>query len=563
MTNIEKETSKPQKAVIYARVSSVAQLKKGDGLASQETRCREYARFKGYEIVEAFHDNKTGGVAARPAMMSLLAYLKKHKSGEYVVIIDDLNRFSRDIVVHWQLRALLSEAGGKLESPSIEFGDDSDSILVENLLASVSQHQRQKNGEQTKNRMRARTLNGYWCFRAPVGYKYTKITGHGNLMVRDEPVASIVQEALEGFASGRFECQGEVKRFLENQPAYPKDSPNGTLRYQHVIRLMSRIHYAGYIEVPDWDVPLRKAKHKGLISLECYETIQRRIKEGTKAPARKDISADFPLRGFVLCCDCNKPLTACWSTSKTGKKHPYYLCPTKGCPSYRKSIRRDVLEEDFSAALRTLLPSKGLFELAKGMFKRAWGQRMKQAEGLSRELKIEIKKIDKQIEGLLDRIVETTTPSVIAAYETRLAKLERRKLVMAEKLQKSGKTALGFDEMFELAVQFLSNPCKIWDSGQLHLKRLVLRLVFSERIAYCREGGLRTPKTSLPFKLLKDLSKGDRAMAERKGFEPSRRDKPSTPLAGERLRPLGHLSTVVDIPGKDLLSSGFLHYRFL
>lgn len=33
---------------------------------------------------------------------------------------------------------------GKLESPSIEFGEDSDSILVENLLASVSQHRRQK-----------------------------------------------------------------------------------------------------------------------------------------------------------------------------------------------------------------------------------------------------------------------------------------------------------------------------------------------------------------------------------------------------------------------------------
>ncbi len=31
-------------------------------------------------------------------------------------------------------------------------------------------------------------------------------------------------------------------------------------------------------------------------------------------------------------------------------------------------------------------------------------------------------------------------------------------------------------------------------------------------------------------------------MAEREGFEPSIRDKPDTPLAGERLRPLGHLS---------------------
>ena len=32
-------------------------------------------------------------------------------------------------------------------------------------------------------------------------------------------------------------------------------------------------------------------------------------------------------------------------------------------------------------------------------------------------------------------------------------------------------------------------------------------------------------------------------MAEREGFEPSMGDKTHTPLAGERLQPLGHLST--------------------
>lgn len=34
-------------AVIYTRVSSTSQVKKGDGLASQETRCREFAAYKG------------------------------------------------------------------------------------------------------------------------------------------------------------------------------------------------------------------------------------------------------------------------------------------------------------------------------------------------------------------------------------------------------------------------------------------------------------------------------------------------------------------------------------
>jgi len=48
--------------------------------------------------------------------------------------------------------------------------------------------------------------------------------------VRDEPNASIVQEALEGYASGRFESQAEIKRFLESQPLFPKDLPNGQVR---------------------------------------------------------------------------------------------------------------------------------------------------------------------------------------------------------------------------------------------------------------------------------------------------------------------------------------------
>ena len=49
-------SSTKQKAVIYCRVSSQKQVTKGDGLGSQETRCREYAGHKNYQIVEVFRD---------------------------------------------------------------------------------------------------------------------------------------------------------------------------------------------------------------------------------------------------------------------------------------------------------------------------------------------------------------------------------------------------------------------------------------------------------------------------------------------------------------------------
>lgn len=333
----------------------------------------EYARDKSLNVVDTFTDDMSGSLATRPGMQAMLQFLRKSRGKEpVIVIIDDISRLARGMEAHLELRAAIGEAGGILKSPTIEFGEDSDSILVENMLASVSQHQRQKNAEQTINRMRARTMNEYWCFQAPIGYRYQRTAGHGNLLVRDEPHASILQEALEGFATGRFDSQAEVRRFLEAHPDYPGDLPNGEIRNQRITDILTRPIYAGHIEAPKWDVSLRKGHHQGLIDLETYEKIQERLCTGGYAPTRKDINEDFPLRGFVSCGCCDKPLTACWSKSKTGKKHPYYLCHNKACTAYRKSIRRDKLEGDFEALLHSMQPSESLHSLAHVMFKNAW-----------------------------------------------------------------------------------------------------------------------------------------------------------------------------------------------
>src|SRR5690606_13361489 len=119
-------STQPSKAVIYCRVSSSKQVSQGDGLRSQETRAREYASYRGYEIVEVFHDDASGGTTDRPAMKAMLKVLKKHRAEGWVCVIDDITRFARDIRGHWDLRDLLRDAGGRLESPSIDFGDDAD-----------------------------------------------------------------------------------------------------------------------------------------------------------------------------------------------------------------------------------------------------------------------------------------------------------------------------------------------------------------------------------------------------------------------------------------------------
>ncbi|MEM7198394.1 MAG: recombinase family protein, partial [Pseudomonadota bacterium] len=328
-------------------------------MGSQETRCRDYARYHGYEIVKVFKDDKTGEMINRPGMNAMLAFLRQHKSNPHIVIIDDLNRLSRSVKAHIALREGIAAAGGILKSPSIDFGDDADSELQEFLMATVSQHQRRKNAEQTLNRMQSRMRNGFWVFQAPIGYCYAKHAGGGKILIRDEPLASIIQEGLEGFASGRFGSQAELVRFFEQYPAFPRDK-HGDVRFQRVNEILSRTIYAGYLDHAAWGVRMLKGQHEPLISLEAHHQIQDRLSGKNRVPARKDVREDFPLRGFIKCGDCGNPLTANWSKSKTGKKHPYYLCFTKGCPSYRKSIRRDALEGDFGALLKRMQPAQKL-----------------------------------------------------------------------------------------------------------------------------------------------------------------------------------------------------------
>lgn len=100
--------AKPKKAVIYARVSGAKQVREGDGLASQENRCREYATYKDYDVIEVFKDDMSGKFERRPAMDRMLAFLRLHPKGSVVVIIDDISRFARDVQAHISLRQTLA-----------------------------------------------------------------------------------------------------------------------------------------------------------------------------------------------------------------------------------------------------------------------------------------------------------------------------------------------------------------------------------------------------------------------------------------------------------------------
>ncbi|MGE0108770.1 MAG: recombinase family protein [Bdellovibrionales bacterium] len=508
-------------AIIYCRVSSARQVKEGHGLSSQETRCREYARHKNYEVVKTFSDEGvSGSIINRPGMQAMLKYLKAQKDGPpVVVLIDDISRLARGLEAHLDLRSSIAEAGGKLESPSIEFGEDSDSILVENLLASVSQHQRQKNAEQVKNRMRARLMNGYWIGKAPYGYKYERVSKHGKLLVPHEPLASIVREALEGYACGRFDTRPEVKNFLERHSAFPTGR-DGRVHYQRVDDMLHNPLYAGYVHFPNWGVVYQLAQHEALISFDAWQIIQSRLEEQAKTPARPEVEEDFPLRGFVSCASCRQLLTACWSQGRK-LKYPYYHCFNPDCPEYKKSIRKEKMETQFEELLEDIQPSEDMFQLVVSMLRNTWEQGEENTDQEASAIKGELSQIEKQINQFLDRIVSVDSPSVVKAYENRLKDLEFQKAKLSMRLADFEKPQKGFNQTFRTALELLRNPRKIWSSGEIEVRKMLLKLVFTHPLEYRQKSGFRTPLTSCPFRLFLGFQGGDYDLVDPIGIEPT------------------------------------------
>lgn len=496
----------PIKAVAYVRVSSAAQVKKGQGAESQAARCAEYARMKNYQVVRVFDDKGiSGSLVERPGMQQMLSFLRQHPGQNIRVLIDDISRLARSLEAHLTLRAAIGSAGGVLESPSIEFGEDSDSELIEHMLASVAAHGRRKNAEQTRHRMEARLRSGYWPFLPCIGFKYEKREGHGKVLVRKEPIASIIQEGLEGYASGRFQTQAEVARFFAAQAEFPKNR-QGKVRNQLVNDILTRPLYAGLVERPQWGVARREGKHDGLISVETFQRVQDRLAGRAYAPARANLNEDFILRGAVICADCGNALTACWSRGKMGTRYPYYLCHTKGCVSRRKSIPRAKLEGEFEAYLKSLVPSETLVSVAKQLFAKAWDRQLQLGKEQAASLKQSIDRLEREIVQLLDRILSASSARVIETYERRINELESEKLILADKAKNAGKPKRPFEEMFELALGFLANPCKVWEKGDYSERQTVIRLCLTDRLVYDRDLGVQTPKFSNIFNIMKEAT---------------------------------------------------------
>jgi len=257
----------------------------------------------------------------------------------------------------------------------------------------------------------------------------------GKVLERDEPLASLLQEAMEGYASGRFASQADVARFLRPHAIFSRDA-KGDIHPQRIKNMLTNKIYAGYFEYKPWGVGLTKGNHPTIISWDTFLRIQTRLNGTTTAPQKKVANEDFPLRGYVACDCCGAPMTAYWAKGRS-KRYPYYECFQKGCEARRKSIRRADVEDAFETLLQSLRPPRSLFAVASAMFKDIWDARIGDFEIRRKEQKASLRKIDMDIRKAADLLIDTQSAATARALEAKIEKLEAQAALISENLAKT------------------------------------------------------------------------------------------------------------------------------
>jgi site-specific DNA recombinase len=92
----------------------------------------------------------------------------------------------------------------------------------------------------------------------------------------------------------------------------------------------------------------------------------------------------------------------------------------KGCVNAGKSICRELVEGDFEAAIKSLVPSRELFDLASAIFRDLWDQRVESSGTQKKHMAAEISQFDRKVEQLVERLLSAESETVIRVYESQI-----------------------------------------------------------------------------------------------------------------------------------------------
>src|SRR5712691_2256678 len=499
-------------AVTYIRVSTKEQTE-NLSLSTQLKACEEYCKRQGFEVLARFREEgESAKTADRTELQKLLQYCRINKGRVQFVVVFNLTRFAREKYDHFALRAHLKSLGISLRSATEPIDDTSTGELMEGVLAAFAQFDNDVRSERTRGGMKAALELGRWTFLAPLGYlNASRSTGKSLLF--DPERAPLVKRAFQDFATGRF-TKDEVRK---NAIALGLKTRRGKPVPSQTFDAMLRNHvYIGRIDVPDFAVSTR-GDFDPLVTEAIFFRVQA-ILDGryeVTAPRQRN-DPDFPLRGYVRCETCGKPLTASWSKGRSDY-YAYYHCRGR-CRAV--NISKAKLEELFVEDLARLQPTAGFMRLVKDRVLRAW----REMQGDAKQRIADIERRQKAIREKLDRLdqaflFERTID--IDTYDRHRDKLREELTLVQMDRHSSELEEMDVEGILAFAERVLPSASNLWVQSSFAQKQRLQQVFFPDGIRFEGKRLVGTGVTLPVFNYLSPVSEQKKDLVDQTGVEPA------------------------------------------
>lgn len=367
----ETATTKGAPAVIYLRVSSKEQAKKGGeaegfSLPAQREGCHRKAASLQAAVIEEFVEpGESAKTADRPELQRMLQFVRENQV-KYV-IVHKVDRLARNRADDVTINVALKAAGAELVSVSENIDQTPSGLLLHGIMSSIAEFYSRNLANEVMKGTVQKAKNGGTPNRAPIGYLNVRKMENGYEVrtVEVDPVRGpLMKWAFEAYATGEWTIRSLLaeltRRGLTSVPG--RRGPGKPLVSSHLHTLLRHPYYMGVVR---YRGVLYPGKHEPLVTPELWQEVQQLLTAKNLAGEKQRVHPHY-LKGSIYCGQCGERLIVNYAKGRSGI-YPYFICVGRqqkrsGCK--QRALRIERVEEYIAAYYATVqLPEHELATL--------------------------------------------------------------------------------------------------------------------------------------------------------------------------------------------------------
>ncbi|GAA3594727.1 recombinase family protein [Flavivirga amylovorans] len=457
--------------ILYVRVSTDEQADKGFSLRDQEQKLLNYCNLNNMNVLMIFKDDHSAKTFNRPEFKRLVQYVKTNKSKIDQLLFTKWDRFSRNTTESYNKIKDFNEFGiivNAIEQPlDLSIPEQGLMLAVYLSMPEVENHRRSLN---VIAGMRRAFKEGRYVVSPPKGYDMGRDNQNKPILIPNND-ARFIKEGFELLSAGLY-SQKEVLQKLKGKGFKTSKSAFGRIIRNPIYH--GDIHLKAFKDEPKQII---KGIHESLISKTIFDKVQYYIDGGKKQykVAHKKVNAKFPLKDFVLCPSCHKPLKASSSKGRN-QYYSYYHC-AKPCNT---RYRTEDIENWFNNFLGGITLNVNARKLLFKMIERRFKEQTK-SKKLSPKHYQEIDSLEQKLAKLQDLYLDgefdsTEYRNAKERYSKKLNQLREKQ----DNLKESNKVL----SIYKNGLEKLQNFDNQFINSDIEHKRKLLGSIFPEKFQF-------------------------------------------------------------------------------